>query len=228
VSIISDNLKHIRERIALAALRTGRKPESIKLVAVSKRVGPAAIHEAIKAGQHIFGENYVQEAQEKIPAFAGQAEWHFIGHLQTNKVKACAGLFNVIETVDRLKLAEALNRFGMANGMELPVLVQVNIGREPQKGGVEPEETAALLECIGDMPNLQLQGLMTMPPYSPDPEEVRPFFRKMRQLAEDLVKRGLLKEDSELSMGLSSDFEVAIEEGATIVRVGTAIFGSRQ
>lgn len=228
MSSIRDNLERIRERIAQAARRSGRNPESVKLVAVSKRVGPAAIGEAIEAGQHLFGENYVQEAQDKIPAFAGRAEWHFIGHLQTNKVKNCAGLFDVIETVDRLKLAETLGRYGAASGRKLSILVQVNIGREPQKGGVLPEETATLLEKISGLSSLQVRGLMTMPPYFPDPEKVRPFFRKMRNLTDDLQKQGLLTAGAELSMGLSSDFEAAIEEGATIVRVGTAIFGARQ
>ncbi len=216
--------------MAAAAKRADRDPDSVQLVAVSKRQHPDLIQEAIEAGQVLFGENYLQDALGRIEQFGPEIRWHFIGHLQTNKAGSAAQKFSCIETVDRLKLARKLNTHAASANRILPVFVQVNIGREEQKSGVMPEEAAELLKGIAEFQNLQVRGLMTMPPYKTDPEEVRPYFRQMRILTDELASAGLLGSISpvELSMGMSGDFEVAIEEGATLVRVGTAVFGERQ
>ncbi|MFU8818253.1 MAG: YggS family pyridoxal phosphate-dependent enzyme [Desulfurivibrio sp.] len=228
---IEENLAAVRARIAAAAERAGRDPATVRLVAVSKRVPAERLRQAIAAGQRLFGENYLQEAQEKIAEFdpAGELAWHFIGHLQSNKAKVAAESFSMVETVDRLKLATLLDRHAAAAGRILSVLVQVNVGGERQKSGVTPEQTAELLREMARLPALRVAGLMTMPPWSAEAEESRPHFRRLRQLAEELAGRGLLGRHGavELSMGMSGDFEVAVEEGATLVRVGTAIFGPR-
>jgi len=228
---IADNLAAVRERIAAAARKAGRDPNAVRLVAVSKRVSEERLRQAVAAGQRLFGENYLQEAQEKIAALdpAGELNWHFIGHLQSNKAKAAAENFSMVETVDRLKLATLLDRHAAAAGRIVSVLVQVNVGGESQKSGVAPERTAELLQAMERLPALRVMGLMTMPPWSEEAESSRPHFRRLRQLAEELAARGLLGRHGkvELSMGMSGDFEVAVEEGATLVRVGTAIFGPR-
>ncbi|MFP3983910.1 MAG: YggS family pyridoxal phosphate-dependent enzyme [Desulfurivibrionaceae bacterium] len=228
---IKENLRLIRQRINSAAERAERDPASIRLVAVSKRHDVQAVLRALEAGQLIFGENYLQEAREKIEKVkrVPGLNWHFIGHLQSNKAGQAACLFDMIETVDRLKLAKALDRYAGEARRILPVLIQVNIGREEQKAGVNPEETEELISRVKEFPALRVRGLMTMPPQRNDPEEVRPWFRELRLMAEDFRSKGLFAEDNrvELSMGMSHDFETAIEEGATLVRVGTAIFGSR-
>ncbi len=183
----------------------------------------------LDAGQDIFGENYLQEAAGKIGAIGNRARWHFIGHLQSNKARLAAELFDVIETVDRFKIARLLNEHCQILDRSLDILVQVNVGEEPQKSGVLPDEAERLLEQLQQFPRLRVMGLMTMPPYFDAPETVRPFFRKLRVLSERFRERNLLGRHGsvELSMGMSGDFEVAIEEGATLVRVGTALFGSR-
>ncbi len=228
---VAENLAAVQARIAAAARRVGRDPAAIRLVAVSKRVPDERLRAAVAAGQRLFGENYLQEAEEKIARLdpAGELSWHFIGHLQSNKARAAAERFAMVETVDRLKLATLLDRQARALGRELPVLLQVNVGGEEQKSGVAPAAAAKLLAALNKLPALRVVGLMTMPPWSADPEESRPHFRRLRRLAEDLVGQGLLGSPgpSELSMGMSGDFEVAVEEGATLVRVGTAIFGPR-
>ncbi len=228
---ISENLKRVRERITRAARKVGRNPESIRLVAVSKKHDAAAVKAALAAGQHLFGENYLQEAERKIEEIEPSQglTWHYIGHLQSNKARHAALLFDTIETVDRLKLAKALSRYAGESGKTLSVLVQINIGREEQKAGVDPDEAEQLISGMAELPNLRVKGLMTMPPWRSDPEEVRPFFRELRRLSEDFRERGYFDpvDQVELSMGMSHDFETAIEEGATLVRVGTAIFGSR-
>ena len=228
---IADNLAAVRERIAATARKAGRDPNAVRLVAVSKRVSEERLRQAVAAGQRLFGENYLQEAQEKIAALdpAGELNWHFIGHLQSNKAKAAAENFSMVETVDRLKLATLLDRHAAAAGRIVSVLVQVNVGGESQKSGVAPERTAELLQAMERLPALRVMGLMTMPPWSEEAESSRPHFRRLRQLAEELAARGLLGRHGkvELSMGMSGDFEVAVEEGATLVRVGTAIFGPR-
>lgn len=225
---IKENLEKLHDRMAEAARRAGRAPDSVKLVAVSKRVPHERIQEAIDAGQRLFGENYLQEAQTKIDHFGKDIVWHFIGHLQSNKAKAAAELFQAIETIDRVKLAKSLEKHLVSLGKVQSVLVQVNIGREPQKAGVLPEDAEQLLKALSEFRHVQVKGLMTMPPFL-EPEAVRPYFRQLRRLAESLADKGLLGMGGkvELSMGMSGDFEVAIEEGATLVRVGTALFGTR-
>ena len=227
--MICDNLDRIRTRIQEAAENCGRDPQEIRLVAVSKRMPAEAVAEAYRCGQVIFGENYLQDAREKIKQLEPSLQWHFIGHLQTNKAKMAAELFQVIETVDRLKIARALDRYAGELEKSLEVLIQVNVGREPQKSGVLPEETKGLLQKIGFLSNLKVKGLMTMPPYGRVPEASRPWFRELKQLAVQLASKGLFEDNDavELSMGMTGDFTVAIEEGATLVRVGTAIFGPR-
>ena len=229
MSEIKENLTRIRERMAAAARRAGRDPESIRLVAVSKRVPLERIREAVACGQTLFGENYLQEARAKMEQLEAGLQWHFIGHLQSNKAKEAADSFGMIETVDRLKLGRALEKRAAAIGRSLAVLVQVNVGREPQKAGILPEEAENLLRGLAEFEHLAVRGLMTMPPFFDAPETVRPYFRQLRRLSEDLAEKGLLGQHGplELSMGMSGDFEVAIEEGATLVRVGTALFGSR-
>jgi len=226
---IKDNLASVRERIAAAARRAGRDREEVKLVAVSKRISQDRLQEAADCGQLIFGENYVQEAKGKIPCSDKDISWHLIGYLQSNKAKLAAQLFQVIETVDRLKLAMALDKHLAILNKNIDVLIQVNIGREPQKAGVLPENAAELVGRISQCRHLRAKGLMTMPPHFDDQEMARPYFSQMRKLAEKLQAQGIFgqKERLELSMGMSNDFEVAIEEGASLVRVGTAIFGPR-
>ncbi|MEW6595097.1 MAG: YggS family pyridoxal phosphate-dependent enzyme [Thermodesulfobacteriota bacterium] len=226
---IRENLATIRARMAAAAQRAGRAPESVTLVAVSKLMPVAKIAEAAEAGQLLFGENYLQEAEEKIGRLPPALRWHFIGHLQSNKAKLATELFHMVETVDRIKLARLLDRHAAEAGRVLPVLVQVNVGGEPQKAGVLPEEAAQLLQEMAALSHLAVRGLMTMPPFFDQPEAARPFFRALRLLSEELAGKGLLGVHGpvELSMGMSGDFEVAIEEGATLVRVGTALFGAR-
>jgi PLP dependent protein len=226
---ISENLARIRERMAAAARRAGRDPAAVRLVAVSKKVSPEVIQAAVESGQLLFGENYLQEARAKMAQLPSELRWHFIGHLQSNKVALAAELFDMIETVDRLKLAQALEKHLAGLQRKLPILIQVNVGGEPQKAGILPGEAEELLHSLADFTHLEVNGLMTMPPFFDNPEAVRPFFRELRQLSEKLAGKGLLGRNGpvELSMGMSGDFEVAIEEGATMVRVGTALFGER-
>ena len=226
---IQENLAGIRQRIVEAASRAGRDPDAVTLVAVSKKKPVTLIQEAVACGQLVFGENYLQESQEKIPALPSDIHWHFIGHIQSNKAKIVAELFDVVETVDRIKVARALEKHLAAIDKKMSVLIQVNIGREHQKSGVLPEDTAKLLEEIAGYEHLKVKGLMAMPPFFDDPEDVRPYFAEMRKLSEELQGKGVLGSGGavELSMGMSGDFEVAIEEGATMVRVGTALFGQR-
>ena len=228
--MIRDNLARIRETIASSARKAGRSPEAVKLVAVSKTVSPDLIFEAVQAGQTLFGENYIQEAAEKMACLPASLQWHFTGHLQSNKARRAAELFDLIETVDRWKLAAALDSHARMLGKTISILLQINTGREPQKSGVLPEAAEALLTRIAGETGLRVLGLMTMPPYSPDPEQSRPYFSTLRQLGQRLASLGLFTNNAEveLSMGMSNDYAVAIEEGATLVRVGTALFGQRQ
>jgi hypothetical protein len=226
---VAENLETIRTRMRAAAERAGRDPRSVRLVAVSKRQPLEAIREAVGAGQVVFGENYLQEAEDKAAALGQGVVWHCIGHLQSNKARIAAEVFACIETIDRLKLARALEGRLAELGKIMPVLVQVNVGGEAQKAGVAPEEAARLCLDMRQFPHLVVQGLMTMPPFVSDPEESRGWFRQLRLLGEDLAAQGIFGPHGavELSMGMSGDFEVAIEEGATLVRVGTALFGER-
>jgi pyridoxal phosphate enzyme (YggS family) len=219
----------ILEKIAAAAVRAGRHPETVHLVAVSKTVGLDRIREVADAGQEIFGENYLQEAATKIGEIGRRVRWHFIGHLQSNKARQAAELFDMVETVDRIKVARLLNEHCQALDRCLDILVQINVGEEPQKSGVLPAEAEMLLERLLQFPRLRVLGLMTIPPFFDAPEKVRPYFRKLRILSEQFRAKNLLGRHGpvELSMGMSGDFESAIEEGATLVRIGTALFGRR-
>jgi hypothetical protein len=225
---IAQNLQTILERIDQAAQACGRDPKSIRLVAVSKTKPASAVQEAFKAGQILFGENYVQELTEKAPALGQGPEWHFIGHLQSNKAKPAALHSHVVETVDRLKLAKALDRHAGEAGKTLGVLLQVNVGEEMQKSGCTEDDAKELALKVAELPNLELKGLMTLPPFFDQPEKVRPIFAKLYRLAQNLAKDLPQGAMDELSMGMSGDFEAAIKEGATLVRVGTAIFGARE
>jgi pyridoxal phosphate enzyme (YggS family) len=222
---IQERLAAVQRRIETAAARSGRPSSAVTLVAVSKTMPAAAIREAVSAGVKILGENRVQEAREKIEALPGAAEWHLIGHLQTNKAKLAVGLFDCIHSLDSVRLAQELGRHAEEAGRRLRCLVEVNLGEEAQKSGVDAAEVRPLLEAARRLPQLSVQGLMTIPPFLPDPESVRLFFRRLRDLRDRLESEGWTLPD--LSMGMSHDFEVAIEEGATLVRIGTAIFGSR-
>ncbi len=226
---IAENIDSIRHRIRIAAERAGRDPRSVRLVAVSKHQPLEAIRQAMAVGQVVFGENYLQEASDKIAVLGQGVVWHCIGHLQSNKARLAAEIFDCIETLDRLKLAKALESRLVELGKIMPVLVQVNVGGEAQKAGVSPKEAGQLCHELQQFPHLILQGLMTMPPFVENPEESRGCFRQLRLLGEDLAAQGFLGQRGsvELSMGMSGDFEVAIEEGATLVRVGTALFGER-
>jgi len=209
-----------------AARRVGRDPGEIKLVAVSKTVEPARIKEAIEAGVSILGENYVQEAQKKIEEIGQPVSWHFIGHLQSNKSKYAVRLFDTIHSLDSISLAEELNRRAEQADRRVRVLIEVNLSGEETKFGTDEEKIWNLAKRILHLDRLSFEGLMTMPPYFDSPEMSRPYYVKLREVKERLVKEGIPVTD--LSMGMSNDFEIAIEEGATYVRVGTAIFGARK
>lgn len=226
MSIIRENLLRVVERIERAAQRVGRDPGEIKLVAVSKTVGVGRIKEAIEAGVSILGENYVQEAQKKIEEIGRPIAWHFIGHLQSNKAKYAIRLFDMIHSLDSISLAEELNRRAEKEGRTLEVMIEVNLSGEATKYGTEEEKAFDLARKVLHLKNLSFIGLMTMTPYFDDPELSRPYYIRLRELKEKMIKEGIPIKD--LSMGMSNDFEVAIEEGATYVRVGTAIFGARK
>jgi PLP dependent protein len=226
MSAIRENLQRVMERIEKAARRAGRDPAEIKLVAVSKTVEAARVKEAIEAGVSILGENYVQEAQRKIEEIGRSVAWHFIGHLQSNKAKYAVRLFEVIHSVDGLPLAQELNRRAEQAGQKTKVMVEVNLSGEETKFGTDEEKVLNIARGILSLEHLSLEGLMTMPPYFDSPEMSRPYYIQLRGLKERMEREGIsLKE---LSMGMSNDFEIAIEEGATYVRVGTAIFGERK
>lgn len=218
---IRRNVVHIQKRIAMAAGKAGRSPSEVTLVAVTKTVETAAIQEAFEAGLRHFGESRIQEARQKIPALSclePHPTWHMVGHLQTNKAKTALELFNVIHSVDSLRVAEAISQHA---NCDVSVLVQVNAGAEDTKHGFALQDTIAALEHIARLPHVRIKGLMTIAPYADDAEEVRPVFRRLRMMRDSL---GL----EHLSMGMSHDFEVAIEEGATLVRIGRAIFGGTE
>jgi pyridoxal phosphate enzyme (YggS family) len=223
---IEKNLSKVREKIEQAAAKVGRDQQGITLLAVTKTVAIEQIQEAIAAGVTIFGENYVQEARKKIEAL-GQAgiQWHLIGHLQTNKAKYAVRLFDLIHSVDSLTVALELDKRAAAAGKRVDCLIEVNLAGEGSKSGIKKERTAELVRELGKLNNISVKGLMTIPPYAEDPEAARPYFIALRRLREEIEAMGIPL--PELSMGMSSDFEVAIEEGATIVRIGRAIFGER-
>ena len=225
IESIRDRLARVEERISQAASRVGRDASSVKLVAVSKMMPVDAIRQAVDAGVTTLGENRVQEAHAKIALLPGLAAWHLVGHLQTNKAKLAVQLFEMIHSLDSLKLAQELDKHGGQSTTVVRCLIEVNLGSEESKSGTTEEGVRPLLEGAKILPHLRIDGLMTIPPYLADPEAVRPFFRRLRNLRDKLVGEGWRL--PELSMGMTHDFEVAIEEGATLVRIGTAIFGAR-
>ncbi|CAH2030302.1 YggS family pyridoxal phosphate-dependent enzyme [Trichlorobacter ammonificans] len=228
MSVIAEHLATVRHRIAAACGRCGRDPRTVELVAVSKTRPAEDVREAFRAGQRIFGENYVQELVAKAADLHEPVEWHVIGHLQSNKVRQIAGLTSLIHSVDRLSLARELSRQWGRLEKVCNLLVQVNVSGEASKSGTTAAEALALVREIARLPHLRVQGLMTMPPFFDDPEEARPYFRELRLLADRIREEAIPGVAMErLSMGMSGDFEVAVEEGATLVRVGTAIFGER-
>jgi pyridoxal phosphate enzyme (YggS family) len=226
MSIIRENLLRVTERIDKAARKVGRDPEEIKLVAVSKTVETDRIKEAIEAGVTILGENYVQEAQKKIEEIGRPVSWHFIGHLQSNKAKYAIRLFDLIHSLDSVPLAEELNRRAEQADRVMKAMIEVNLSKEATKFGADEEKVLSLAKRIQNLNHLSLEGLMTMPPYFDSPEMSRPYYIALRELKERMAKEGIPMK--ELSMGMSNDFEIAVEEGATYVRVGTAIFGPRK
>ena len=229
---IAENIAEVRQRVAAAAHRAGRDPEKIVLMAVSKTFPPERIREAYNAGLRIFGENRVQEFSGKAAALRDlhEAEWHMIGHLQSNKAAAAAEAFAAIDSLDSLKLAEKLNASAARLGKKLGVLIEINVGGETAKSGLssDSDEVEELLSAAPRLERLEFRGLMTVPPFAEDAREVRPYFRKLRALRDQLAAQHFPAVFMDvLSMGMSHDFEVAIEEGSTSVRVGTAIFGQR-
>ena len=228
MSLIADNLATVKERMAQAARKSGREPDAVRLVAVSKTV-PAERIEVGGLEGCVLGENKVQEARDKIEALGTESyHWHFIGHLQRNKVKYISGLFELIHSVDNSELAEDIHRYSLKHDVVTPVLIQVNVSGETSKSGVLPKDLEALLDNVVSLTGISVRGLMTIPPFDPDPEKSRKHFAALRNLRDRMKKVNIENiAMEELSMGMSNDFEVAIEEGATWVRVGSAIFGDR-
>jgi pyridoxal phosphate enzyme (YggS family) len=223
---LTANLGTIRQRIKAACDRSDREPNSLTLLAVTKTQPPEVVNAAADLGLLVFGENKVQEAKAKIPACSGRLRWHFIGHLQSNKCRDAVHLFQMIQSVDSLALAQEINKRANEAGKTMPVLLEVNLAGEASKFGYKPQALLAELNQISSLPRIEIQGLMTVPPWSPDAETSRPHFRRLRQLKGE-CEQTLGTPLPHLSMGMSGDFEVAIEEGATMVRIGTALFGPR-
>jgi PLP dependent protein len=226
---IAQNIAHIESRITTACQRAGRSRAEVTLIAVSKTVEPERISAALAAGVKVLGENRVQEALTKMPEITQpDVQWHLIGHLQSNKARKAVESFAAIHTVDTFKLAERLSASAGELGKRLPVFIEVNLGDEPSKAGVTEAEVLPLCEQVARLPHLALQGLMAVPPFLDNPDQVRPYFRRLRQLRDAAVAAGVVAASfNQLSMGMSNDFEVAIEEGATCVRIGSALFGAR-
>lgn len=224
---VAENLESVKQRINTACERSGRRPDSVILVAVCKGHPPEAVREAFECGIRVFGENKVQEAKAKIPLCPSGISWHLIGHLQTNKARDAVRFFDMIHSVDSLKLAEELDKRAAQVQRKIPILIEVNVSGETTKFGYPPSLLIGEVKRLSEFQNLDLQGLMTMAPFVEDPELTRPVFRRLRELkneCEQILNRPL----PHLSMGMTNDFEVAIEEGATMVRIGTAIFGERK
>ena len=224
---LAENLDLIQQRIRAACERAGRAPDSVTLLAVSKTHPPETIREAAACGQLLFGENKIQEAKAKIPLCPGKCRWHFIGHLQSNKVRDAVEMFEMIQGVDSLSLAREISRRCEQAAKRMPILLEVNVAGEASKFGYKPEQLLAELNELNALPKIEIHGLMSIPPYTTDPEKARPYFRRLRELRER-AEAVLGAPLPHLSMGMSGDFEIAIEEGATLVRVGTALFGSRR
>ncbi len=223
---LPDNLISIQQRIAAACQRVGRDADSVTLLAVSKSHPPETIRAAVDCGQIYFGENKIQEAKAKIPLCPGRARWQFIGHLQSNKVRDAVELFEMIQGVDSLAIAREISKRAAQAGKTMPILIEVNVAGEASKFGYAPEKLLAELDELNALPKIEIHGLMAIPPFTPLPEKARPYFKRLRELKVECEKI-LGAPLPHLSMGMSGDFEVAIEEGATIVRVGTALFGER-
>ncbi len=225
-----ERLKLVRDRVISACEKTGRSPSDITIVAVSKTKPASMVMELYECGQRVFGENYIQEGIEKVTALSAlkDIEWHFIGHLQRNKAKLAVRYFHWVETVDSERIAGALDKYAGKEGKVLNVLIQVNIGEEDSKFGVLPKELPGLLSHVSSFTNLKIKGLMTIHPFSSKKEDARKWFSMMAALREEMARRFPHLDLSELSMGMSNDYDLAIEEGATIVRVGTALFGKRK
>ncbi len=222
----AENLNLIQQRIAAACVRAGRDEKSVTLLAVSKTHPPETIRAAMECGQLLFGENKIQEAKSKIPLCPGKARWQFIGHLQSNKVRDAVQLFEMIQGVDSLAIAQEISKRAEQAAKTMPILLEVNVAGEGSKFGYAPEKLLAELNALNALPGIEIHGLMAIPPFATVPEKARPYFKKLRELklqCEQILGAPL----PQLSMGMSGDFEVAIEEGATLVRVGTALFGER-
>ena len=223
MSTIAENIAAVRDRIQAAAIRVGRDAGEVQLIAVSKRVPPEMVREAVAEGVTVLGESRVQEAKVKIPELPGKLQWHFIGHLQTNKAREAVGLFHMIQSVDSVRLAQELDKCAALAGRVLPVLLECNVSGENTKFGFKPDDVMAALPELNALRRLEIRGLMTMAPFFKDSQAARPTFRSLRELRDRLQQQhGIPLAD--LSMGMTNDFEVAIGEGATMVRVGTAIF----
>ncbi|MCU0588314.1 MAG: YggS family pyridoxal phosphate-dependent enzyme [Syntrophobacteraceae bacterium] len=229
MTFVAANLKVIRDRIQSACARCGRDPSSVCLIGVTKTVPPHIVRAGVEAGLTVLGENYVQEAKSKMEQLSDlPISWHFIGHLQSNKARQAVEFFDWVHTVDRVSLARELDRQAHRRGKRMPVLLEINVGDEKSKNGAPVGEAVSLFEVASSLDGVAVRGLMALPPYEEDPEAVRPYFRRMRGLLERLRDSSPSPHElTELSMGMSHDFEVAIEEGATMVRVGTALFGQR-
>ncbi|MDO4261586.1 MAG: YggS family pyridoxal phosphate-dependent enzyme [Eubacteriales bacterium] len=226
--MVAENYRAVEERIRLACARSGRDPEDVTLIAVSKTKPVEMIREAMEAGARVFGENKVQELCDKYEQLPGDLHWHLIGHLQRNKVKYIVDKAELIHSVDSLRLAEEISREAVKKGVEVRILIEVNVAQEESKFGVTVEEAPELVRQIAVLPQVHVEGLMTIAPYVDDPEENRPIFRALKKLAVDIKTKNIDNVHMDvLSMGMTGDYEVAVEEGATLVRVGTGIFGER-
>ena len=226
---IAANYRNILNRMNEAATKAGRDPKEIKLLAAAKSQSAELLRAAIAAGVRLVGENYVQDAREKRRNVLEAVEWHMIGHLQRNKAKVAAEIFDVIESLDRIELALALDQEGRKRGKRIRALVEVNLGGEQTKSGLARDKVADLLKTVGQLSHLGVEGLMAVPPFRENPEDIRPYFRELRELRMELQNLSIPNVDlKELSMGMTHDYPVAIEEGATIVRIGTALFGPRK
>ncbi len=226
--MISENVDSVRRRISEACGRSGRDVSTVRLVAVTKTVPVPRIREAVSCGLRLFGENYIQEARAKTEELGAGILWHFIGRLQTNKAKYAVDLFDLVHSLDSEHLALELNRRAGNVPRVMPVLIEVNLSGEKTKAGISPDRLPAFLRVLAGLQNISVQGLMTMPPFFDDPERARPYFRRLRELRGEVQAAFPDVDLKELSMGMTGDFETAIEEGATIVRIGTALFGPRE
>jgi pyridoxal phosphate enzyme (YggS family) len=227
-STVRANIARIRKTIADAAVRSGREASDVRLMAVTKTVGDDLIMEAVEAGVDIIGESYIQEAKRKIEKMGRNIEWHMIGYLQSNKAKYAVRLFDMIHSVDRMDLAHELDKRAKAADRVMKILIEVNVSGEESKSGVPRKDTIQLIRDVASLNNLSIQGLMTMPPWFDEPEDARPYFIALRELRDRIIDENMERvEMRELSMGMSGDYEVAVEEGSTIVRVGRSIFGER-